>query len=250
MSRTNKAYQPMKLKFFGILTCLIAAPANSDPIVDTVFPLTYEQFTSYNAFIGGTRNCDASGAYDADTFIWTETGKCVNSAGQNVSEGSGFAVPLTQASLAGQVNNSGQVLNGAFSLIGMIPDLDVNNISILASGRLIDAYYGSTDYGSTSTFPGPYALIDLDYLVEPFSDFGSLLLWTANSSFREWNPPSCVAGDYSCAWTTSITYSDSRLTGSQYFFYDRAAILPEPGTLALFAIGLLGVGLVGRRAQQ
>lgn|GEM_PF-6754460 len=218
----------------ALVICVTVPEAEAGPFL----PLSQEQLDSTNGFFGGTASCSGlQGAYDVASLIWAQSGRCNDTGLYTGSPSTTDPVRIsTQASLAGLVDNSGNVIGGAFSLFGTIPELGLTNWSLLAAGRLVDANYGPITSGF---FTGPNALIALDYVVDPLGDLGSVLLWAgfASNGWITFNPP----------WTTSFA-GYSNFSGSTYYFFDKETLfVPEPPALALVGAGFLALGVAARR---
>jgi hypothetical protein len=210
--------------------------------------MTLEQLQSANATFGGTADCTTRGTYDAPSFLWTQSGVCQDTG---LNTDSGTVRLTTQANLAAAVDNSGNLLGGAFTLFGTIPDLGLASWSLLASGRLIDVNYGPpvslnvNPDGSYWPSGGAVSLIALDYVADPLDSFGSILMWIPYAAMVPWNTP----GGGIAPWSTSGT-TLSNFTGTEYLFFSSetfAPPVPEPSTYALFGIGLLLVFVARKR---
>lgn len=227
---------------------LIASLAMSTAHADqTLLPMTQEQLESANASFGGTSKCLTTGSYDATSLVWTQSGACADT-GLRIGSSPGFVPLSTQARLAALVDNSGDVLGGAFTLFGTIPDLGLPSWSLLAAGRLLDVNYGRLVSQEPFSFGGAISLIALDYVADPLASFGSVLAWTPYANMTPWN----LAPGGTAPWSVSAT-SAQNFTGSTYTFFDSAAFaapVPEPATYALFGVGLLTIVIVRRRARR
>ena len=242
------------ITLLGTILWALAPVAHADTISPFSLPPTEDEFRSWNGFIGGTAGCTTTGTYDPGTFAFTLSGPCTNTGLQDGPIGSPpsfVPVPSVQASLDAVVNNSGQPLSGAFSLSGAIPGLGIGDVSLLATGTLVDLFYGPYQTPGITFGTMVWALIDLDFSVTALAGLGSSLLWVSHARPDGWGL--CAAGDPCNAWQSPAGASDwSQYTGSQYFFYDGATHVPEPGTLVLFGIGLviMALGLARHRKKK
>jgi hypothetical protein len=232
--------------FVAIATVATLSPSAAGA---ALLPLNEVQFSSYNGFIGGTSTCSTQGTYDVDTYLWTQIGVCDPNVGLVIGETTVQREGFAQADLAGRVDNDGHLLGGAFSLSGILPNLGINDLTVLATGTLLDVRFGevATSSGQSSFSMG--TLVALDYVVEPLQSLGDVLFWVSNTSIAGWQRT--PDGPGVAPWTTSVSPGDYRnFTGSQYFFYDRSVFfVPEPGTLALLVLGLAGFALTGLRKR-
>lgn len=236
----------------GLLLWVAASPARSDLIPSPYLPLDLAtQFPFFNGALGGSPCDETTGSYDAETFIWTQSESCGDPP-ENVGlfilsrhsgEGTRFTDVVYEASLAGLVNNSGALIGGTFALFGIVPELGISDLTLLASGPLFDV-----DYGTLACAPGRVCesgdmrvLIELDFIIQPLSGLGPFVYWDTNGVIQ----PQWLDG---LEWQVSFN-GILNFTSPTFFFYDRKVILSEPGTLALLGIGLFGLGLARRRKR-
>jgi len=238
MQASRPMRSPAKLAgLLGIVLFALAPAAHSDLIPSPYLPLTPAELAAYNGFIGGTADCSTEGNYDATSFDLDLSGECASTT--LVEGASTYPDVSIQAMLDAVVDNSGELLaGGGFSLFGIIPDLGINNLSLLASGTVFDVEYGSSPVGRQMQ-----TLIELDFLIDPLSHLGDFLYWGSNIQISGWAT--------SLEWQSSADPSDfSNFTGSQYFFYDQDVIVAAPDTLAMFSLGLAIIGLAMRRGRR
>jgi PEP-CTERM motif len=222
----------------AVCACINVSTAHADLLPSPFLPLTTDQINSNNAFIGGTFQCTTDGSYDATTFALALNGDCPTTALQ-YDDGTLVNDVMIQANLTGLVDNNGDVIGGTFSLTGVMAGLGINVPTLLATGTLFDIEYGATASG----FATLQTLIELDFVVGALAGLGDLLYWSANTNIGGW-----FGGGGVGEWEVSVDPSDfNNFTGSQYFFLDKSVVVPEPGILALFGIGLFAMGLSRRR---
>ena len=221
----------------ALVLITLAPAAHSDLIPSPFLPLTADQLTASNAFIGGTFDCSTEGTYDADSFDLDLSGECL--ATGYVEGGTNYLGVSIQAMLDSVVDNSGVLIaGGEFSMSGIIPGLGINVDTLLATGTVIDVEYGNAAIGRHLQ-----SLIALDFVADPLGHIGDLLYWGSNTSVSGWVP--------GLEWQSSVDPSDfSNFTGSQYFFSDASVILAEPAGLVLFGFGLAIVGFSLRKRRR
>lgn len=221
-----------------VATC-VTPNAIATPITSSYLPISEQQFQTSTGSFGGNAACTTTGSYDATSLRWTQLGVC-STTGLSGDAGERLFPMSTRASLAGLVDNSGDVLGGVFSLFATIPELGWTDWTLLAAGRLVDADYGPFMDGFYTT--GSNSLISLDYVAEPIRSLGSALLWAPYGQIGPWQ----FAND---PWTTSVSYSGN-FSGTTYFFFDKKTLLvPEPSAFVLVTAGLFTLGLVARRRR-
>ena len=233
MSLTTPRHLILTLAFV-----LLSGPARADLLPSPYLPLTADQISGNNAYIGGTFLCTTAGTYDAATFALDLTGSCPTTALQ-YADGTSVPNVMTEASLTGSVDNNGDVIGGSFAMTGVIAGLGIDDPTLLVSGTLIDAEYGPAGTGGAML----QTLIKLDFAIPEFAGLGDLLYWASFTTVSGW-----FGGGGVGEWEVSVDPSDfSNYSGSQYFFLDGSTILPEPGSLALFMAGLLSIAWRRRR---
>jgi hypothetical protein len=195
----------------------------------------------YDATIGGSVDCRTTGSYDAESQVLQQVGIC-HGTGLFIGSDPSVPVPFVQSSLAGSVSNSGRPLSGAFSMFGSIPTHGIDDVTLLASGTLLDVWYGGFE-DESGYAAGLFSLIDLHFVAEPINHLGNLLLWQSFSIFSEWGE---CTGPQCQTWITSASDLDN-YSGTTYGFLDRSVVVPEPGTLLLLSGGLVGLAAIRRR---
>jgi len=231
------------LTMFALSAALPAALADTT----TLLPLSPEQIGSSTAVFGGSGDCRTTGAYDAASLIWTQSGVC-SDTGLSIGSSTDFKRLSTQANLAALVDNSGNLLGGAFTLFGTIPDLGLPSWSLLAAGRLLDVNYGPPASIESYTIGGAVSLIKLDYVADPLESFGSVLMWVPYANMTPWS----TAPGGTAPWSVSATTAQN-FTGTTYMFFDSSTFatpVPEPSTFALFGLGLLTLIAVHKRRRH
>lgn len=209
-------------------------------------------------FSGGGDICTSSGSYDADTLVWQQTFKhtyCDETfwPGEDQPQGDieALSIDSMEMSAAGLVDNSGNALGGAFSWSGAIPELGIDEVTLLGTGTVVDVWYGRVE--ELGMIPGVAAFIRLDFLIDPLEEagFGPVLEWFSYVGVEEWDPPfgdsNCPSSEL-CPWESSASYSGG-YTGSSFWSYDRAVVVPEPDTLGLFVLGLAALGFIRRSGR-
>ena len=237
---------------FAVTTCLLllgSFPAHagfiSAPIHDWDIANT----------IGGGDICTSAGSYDADTFAWQQTFETCNSAFMLIEDSGFTGVNSMSMSGTGLVDNSGNVLAGTFAWYGAIPDLGINEISLLGSGSVLDVWYGRLE--EEGNIPGTSVVAELDFLADPLEDygFGTIFEWFSYVTLEEWESPvdfpqSKCSTDDPCPWESSLSFSaGDAYTGTTFWSYDRAVLVPEPDTLGLFVLGLTALGFMRHRGR-
>lgn len=219
------------------LLVTLASPSFATPV--DVRPISDSQIQTYgNGVAGGSFNCTTRGQYIASTQSLTQTGSCSNSGEtgvrlrRSVLDPAGLFIEGWDATLAGFVDNHGNVIDGNFSLFGAIPEAGINDTSLLASGRLLEVYYGPVGSGDALEM-----LIDLTSVVSPLQSFGPLFYWRGFVESGSWQGEACPR-ELGCApWR--VDASDfQNFTGTEYRFLSRAAIVPGPNALSLLILGL------------
>ena len=218
-----------------VVLSLNAALSHADLISSPYLPLSFDQVFSHSADIGGTFSCSTGGSYNAVSFDFSLTGACNGTGFSGVDALFGDLDSI--ANIDATIDNDGQLHSGLFTLFGTSVDLGITESTLLASGTLIDAHFGSSSH---SALPIMQSLIELDFVNDVFGSAGDLLYWSSNSFPSAW-------ATEGMEWQVSVAESDwSNFTGSQYFFYERTVVMPEPSTLFLFCLGLTAIGL-GRK---
>jgi hypothetical protein len=120
-----------------------------------------------------------------------------------------------------------------------------------STGRLFGAVGGTTN--GTSTFQGylsttntEFAASPTDVLMGPFVDpiAGSLPTAFSGDDSQAHGP----VGAYAMTMVATITHGGDQALGTSFNF--QMDNVPEPATIALFGVGLLGVGLATRRRRR
>jgi hypothetical protein len=70
----------------------------------------------------------------------------------------------------------------------------------------------------------------------------------AESGWIDWSFTAAAAGSYTLVYGVMNT-ADGGGPNQTFGYFDAASVVPEPGTLALFGIGLIGMGLTRRRRK-
>lgn len=203
---------------------------------------------------GGPGPCvTTSGSYDAASLVWQQYFQpCDSSFSLIPLTGSSVDVESMTMTATGLVDNSGYVLGGTFAWSGAIPDLGIDEVSLLGSGSVLDVWYGRLPNYSPTTS----AVIKLDFLAGPLEDygFGEIFEWVSYVTINEWEFPSLVVGsncttEELCPWESSMEFDwGDAYTEYEFLSYDRAVLVPEPDTLGLFVLGLATLGFMRRRS--
>jgi hypothetical protein len=239
----------------ALLVCGLDAAAAPIPIGDYL-PFVESGWT---AGIGGTGNCFSQPSYDVETFAYLQTGDCFGDrTAYNLLVDGTYqrSNPFTswQATLAGLVDNDGQLIGGSFAAFGSLPQLGIEDESLLLTGTLIDVFFGPgiSCCGGTSgrSF---FTLIHLNFVAEPFVGLGSLLMWNSNVwPYGFGSGCNAEPSHLPCTpWKVSMsTAGFNNFTGSQWMFFDESILqVAEPGTLLLLSAGLLALGVSRRRRE-
>ena len=179
--------------------------------------------------------------YDADTWILTQTHSAESGLGDfhYAKDSAGrFANHVwapASISMTALVDNSGNTLGGAFAWVGAIPDLGITESTLLADGLVSEVRWSVFQHS-------PYLQVQVEIVnyADALSDLGLGTTLVTSTLSDAWDNNEDLAWSYSTGFeTTSI-----RSMG----FY-RKTTIPEPGTLALFSVGLLGIILARRRKR-
>lgn len=231
----------------GVLLATIAPICSAMPVES--LPLSDERIQNFsNGVAGGTFSCQTRGQYLASTQSLSQTGSCTNFGvtGTGIRRASGetaFFVEGWEASLDAIVDNDGNLVEGSFSLFGAIPDAGIGATTLLASGHLLDVYYGPVTAGNSLE-----VLIELTSVVSPLQDFGPLFLWRSFTDISEWNVPCSVVPG--CAPWRVDAFDYDNYTGTEYRFLSRAVLVPSPASSLLLIVGLATLLATRRRPSS
>ncbi len=231
---------------------MAVAPTGFATPVD-VLPFSPEQIQDFGtAIAGGTFSCATTGQYVASTGAFTQTGSCNNfgETGTSIDRigdgaGGGLRVDNWEASLTGFVDNDGNLIEGSFSLFGAIPEVGIEVDSLLATGRLLEVYYGPV-FGEGDN---PVVLIEITDAVAALQEFGPILSWNSFATIGEWSGETCFEDPACAPWQVDASSYDN-FTGSSYTFFNRAVLVSAPGSLPLLALGLAIAWRMRRRFHE
>jgi hypothetical protein len=142
--------------------------------------------------------------------------------------------------LSAFIDLDGSVESGALSVIGKIPSLGITTESLLMAGEVTAV--SIFNFGISRSDPMTQALIELEFALPElgfghYAGFQALTdIWPGPENPDEYDDFLASIFDESFDFQAAGTWGDLK-----------AITVPEPGNLALFGIGLLGMGLARRR---
>lgn len=236
--------RPISCAIAVVLT-LLALPAtgHATPItVDDTVPISLAVFDPTFGVLAGLTQ--PTSGYDAATNTYSVEAD-LGSAGDPAAIVDGaFANLITDFVgtflLTANVDNTGIFLGGSYSWFGGSGSLGIAPASELISGTLSSVTFGNP---LPSSAPGFQSIGSIDFINAALSALvgpaDELLIYDFTLPGPLWNMD---------PWTVSYV-STTSFTGSPDLF-GRPVAVAEPSTLALFGIGLAGIGLARRRATK
>ena len=183
----------------------------------------------------------------------------------NITKGAFFTKLLCVIALLGAFSTGAH----AAPIVGEIsygflltPEDDSGTAVAMGSATHLDFFDPAYLFAATGDFAGVTSISLTDFDIDPFVapqniwtaggfsfDLDSLNIVTQNDSFLSLRGFGYASGNGFDATLGEWTLS-ANTAGGNMFVFSAVADIPEPGPLALFGLGLVGVGMIRRRKSK